>query len=228
MKESEFLARVRRANSSRTEWAEHPGRFGEPVRSWAGSLDEEFERQLVAAGGQLHRVKGAIETRRAMRRLLESRGFRRAAVTGQPLLRKLDLFGMLRGMRLSPVQVQGNPSGSSPKTIRSQLVKADVGITAAEYGLASTGTVVLAASPWSARSASLLPNCHIALLPASQLLRDLGQLMITLKRDYREGLPSSLTLVTGPSRTADIEQTLTIGIHGPGELHVFLVDGQIR
>ena len=87
------------------------------------------------------------------------------------------------------------------------------------YGLADTGSVVLAASPVEPRARSLLPEVHISLLREDRILPGLAELFEALGPD----LPSGLAIVTGPSRSADIEQELTVGVHGPGEVHVVLL-----
>jgi L-lactate dehydrogenase complex protein LldG len=100
---------------------------------------------------------------------------------------------------------------------------ADLGLTGVEYAVAASGTIVVAASPIHPRSASLLPLIHVAVVRRDQLLPDLAALADRIRQDYPERLSSGLALITGPSRTADIEQTLSIGVHGPGELHVLLL-----
>jgi L-lactate dehydrogenase complex protein LldG len=92
------------------------------------------------------------------------------------------------------------------------------GVSRALYGLADTGSVVLAAAPDEPRARSLLPAVHVTLLAEDRLLPGLPDLFDALGDD----LPSALAIVTGPSRSADIEQLLVIGVHGPGEVHVVL------
>jgi L-lactate dehydrogenase complex protein LldG len=92
------------------------------------------------------------------------------------------------------------------------------GVSRAVYGLADTGSVVLAASPDEPRSASLLPEVHISLLAEDRILPDLEALFEALEGE----LPSALAIITGPSRSADIEQKLAVGVHGPGEVHIVL------
>ena len=87
------------------------------------------------------------------------------------------------------------------------------------YGLADTGSVVLAASPTEPRARSLLPEVHVSLLREDRILPGLAELFEALGTD----LPSQLMIITGPSRSADIEQELTVGVHGPGEAHVVLL-----
>jgi L-lactate dehydrogenase complex protein LldF len=99
----------------------------------------------------------------------------------------------------------------------------EAGLTGARAGLADTGTVILPSGPGKPMTASLLPWLHICLLPASRLFPDLKT---WLREEGREqiGGASSVVLVTGPSRTADIELTLTRGVHGPGEVIVVCYD----
>jgi L-lactate dehydrogenase complex protein LldG len=92
------------------------------------------------------------------------------------------------------------------------------GVSTAVYGLADTGSVVLAASPDEPRARSLLPDVHVTLLREDLILPGLDELFAALGDD----LPSALAIVTGPSRSADIEQKLAVGVHGPREVHVVL------
>src|SRR5439155_2970850 len=93
------------------------------------------------------------------------------------------------------------------------------GFSTALYGLADTGSVVLASSPDEPRAASLLPWDHVTLVAADRILPGLDALFEAVGDD----LPSSLAIVTGPSRSADIEQKLAVGVHGPGEVHLVLL-----
>jgi L-lactate dehydrogenase complex protein LldG len=90
-------------------------------------------------------------------------------------------------------------------------------VSRAAYGLADTGSVVLLSSE-EPRARSLLPEVHVVHLRADRILPGLEELFDELGTE----LPSSVAIVTGPSRSADIEQTLTVGVHGPAEVHVVL------
>jgi L-lactate utilization protein LutC len=105
--------------------------------------------------------------------------------------------------------------------LRDACETADVGITSADYALADTGTLVTIASPAEARLVSLLPPIHIAVVPLDRLLTGLDELFTILPNPAEQS--SSMVLITGPSRTADIEQILVRGVHGPGEIHVVVV-----
>ena len=93
------------------------------------------------------------------------------------------------------------------------------GVSDAAWGIAETGSVVLASSPEEPRARSLLPPVHITRLREERILPGLEELFAR----YGADVPSALVIVTGPSRSADIEQKLVIGVHGPGEVHVVLV-----
>ncbi len=107
------------------------------------------------------------------------------------------------------------------EALQAACAAAAFGITSADYALADTGTLVMIASPEEARLVSLLPPVHIAVVPRARILTGLDELLSILPRPA--DLTSSMVLITGPSRTADIEQILVRGVHGPGEIHVIVV-----
>jgi L-lactate utilization protein LutC len=110
---------------------------------------------------------------------------------------------------------------SDREELRELCASADVGITSADYALADTGTLVMLSSPREARMISLLPPAHIAVLPRARILTGLDELLSLLPNPAEA--TSSMVLITGPSRTADIEQILVRGVHGPGMLTVVVV-----
>jgi L-lactate dehydrogenase complex protein LldG len=105
---------------------------------------------------------------------------------------------------------------------REACSEADAGITSADYALADTGSLVMISGAEESRLVSLLPPAHIAIVPVSRLLENLDELMLRIPTPADR--TSSMVLITGPSRTADIEQILVRGVHGPGEITVILVD----
>ena len=92
-------------------------------------------------------------------------------------------------------------------------------VSEALYALADPGSVVLAASPEEPRARSLLPEVHVTLVREDRVLADLDALLACVARE----LPSALAIVSGPSRSADIEQILALGVHGPREEHVVIM-----
>lgn len=117
----------------------------------------------------------------------------------------------------------GFSSGITDKEeLRRACATAGFGITSADYALADTGSLVMIAGPEDARLISLLPPVHIALVPADRILTGLDELYTLIPRPADRA--SSMVFITGPSRTADIEQILVRGVHGPGEIHVVIVE----
>jgi L-lactate dehydrogenase complex protein LldG len=106
--------------------------------------------------------------------------------------------------------------------LRDACAAADIGITSADYALAETGTLVMLSSRQEARLVSLLPPVHVAIVPGSRILANLDELLSLLPKPAEQ--TSSMVLITGPSRTADIEQILVRGVHGPGEIYAVIVE----
>jgi len=148
----------------------------------------------------------------------DPRGFVAEAIAGKtavasnaPFLAECGITG-LAGVR----------SGITDREeLRELCATVDVGITSADYALADTGTLVMLASPQEARMISLLPPAHIAVVPRARILTGLDELFSLLPNPAES--TSSMVLITGPSRTADIEQILVRGVHGPGVLSVVVV-----
>lgn len=97
-----------------------------------------------------------------------------------------------------------------------------VGITGAFCGIADTGTLMFLGGPDTPAAASLLPETHVCLLPVARVVPFMEDAW-RLVRASRSGLPRAVNFVSGPSRTADIEQTVTLGAHGPYRVHIVLV-----
>jgi len=106
--------------------------------------------------------------------------------------------------------------------LRQACATADFGITSADYALAETGSFVMLSSHAEARLISLLPPAHLAIIPQSRILANLDELLATIPRPAEQ--TSSMVLITGGSRTADIEQILIRGVHGPGEVYAIVVE----
>jgi L-lactate dehydrogenase complex protein LldG len=108
---------------------------------------------------------------------------------------------------------------------RREAAGAAAGVTGANFALADTGTVALESTAEAVRLATTLPESHFVLLSPEKILPD-GLAAVPLLRRFSEQQPRNyLAYITGPSRTADIERVLTIGVHGPRELHILLVEG---
>jgi L-lactate dehydrogenase complex protein LldG len=111
-----------------------------------------------------------------------------------------------------------------PPLNKGDMHSADAAITDCELLVARTGTIVLSAAQPSGRALPVYTPVHLVVAYTHQLVFDLKDAITRLKEKYQGDLPSSVHFASGPSRTADIEKTLVVGIHGPKEVYVFLVD----
>ena len=162
---------------------------------------ERFADELSALGGEYHLCQ-EFELANSVLNFLKQRAIDRIQSWEPEHLPA----GLLDSLELAGIQIQFSPNPS----IRA-------GLTGALAAAAETGTLVLPSGPGRSPQASLLPEIHIALLPYEAIRNSLTEV---LQLDELKQA-SSVALVSGPSRTADIEMTLTIGVHGPGEVHVF-------
>jgi len=110
------------------------------------------------------------------------------------------------------------------RIVKTGLADCDVAITGCESLVARTGTIVMSSAQPAGRSASVYAPIHICIAYTSQLVYDTRDALQAAKEKYGNNIPSLLTFATGPSRTADIEKTLVVGVHGPKEVYVFLLE----
>jgi L-lactate dehydrogenase complex protein LldG len=106
------------------------------------------------------------------------------------------------------------------------LAECDAAITSCEALIARTGSIVMSTGGGNAsgRTVSVYAPVHICIAWSDQLVYDIKDSLVALKEKYQQQIPSLITFATGPSRTADIEKTLVVGVHGPREVYLFLVD----
>jgi L-lactate dehydrogenase complex protein LldG len=105
------------------------------------------------------------------------------------------------------------------------LKTCDASITGCELLIARTGSLLMSSAGASGRTVSVYAPIHICIAYTDQLVYDIKEGLQILLKKYSGNLPSLITLASGPSRTADIEKTLVVGVHGPKEVYVFLVEG---
>ena len=112
----------------------------------------------------------------------------------------------------------------SDRVTANDLAGCDVAITGCEYLVARTGSIVMSTAQSSGRSTSVYAPVHICVAFTDQLVYDIKDALQGAREKYGEQLPSLITFATGPSRTADIEKTLVVGVHGPKEVYLFLIE----
>ena len=110
------------------------------------------------------------------------------------------------------------------RIVKTGLADCDVSITGCEWLVARTGTIVMSSVQTSGRTTSVYAPIHICIAFTNQLVYDLKDALQAAKDKYGSNFPSLITFATGPSRTADIEKTLVVGVHGPKEVYLFLVE----
>jgi L-lactate dehydrogenase complex protein LldG len=229
----EFLARVRRAVQEGNRAGHAPALEPRGGLGYQGAGADPvacFAAALRAAGGQCHIVAGPREAAARVLELVEQADPRRVLLGRGELLRRLDLAGLLRS---TGVKVWQEPEAGAevpePEEVKDALFAAAVGITGVDWLIAETGSIVLTTARGQARSLSLLPPLHIAVAERRQLLPDLFDLFppgaADALSDRGKPLPACVTIITGPSKTGDIELRLVTGVHGPGAVHVVLLAG---
>jgi L-lactate dehydrogenase complex protein LldG len=141
-----------------------------------------------------------------------------------PLIERLNLPAALAEQNVPLLVTELNKT--TDQDIRQQVIDAYIGITSADFCMADTATLVLRTRPGNARTVSLVPAIHVAVITLDQMIADLKELYALLKWDPHErleGLTNCLTFISGPSKTADIEATMVHGAHGPREVHLFVI-----
>ena len=242
MTRAEFLARIRgEVARARPLFAaapaERPTRAAERVEilrrelweRWPGML-ERFRREFERVGGVFHRVARLDEVPDTVAGLARAQGMRRLVAWHAEALGG-DLVGALAGRGLETLAMpSATPDAAERARLRETIASAELGLTAADLAVAETGSLVLVSGAGRPRSTSLLPACHVALFDRAALVESLAQVGLVLEAWHEGVAPATrgavINVITGPSRTADIELTLTRGVHGPKDVHaVFVEDG---
>jgi L-lactate dehydrogenase complex protein LldG len=177
----------------------------------AGSADSESARFLAEIGklSGIGQQLQPLDVASALRTLVAEQNIRRATAWETPHLRQLGITEILNSLGVDLV---------SPNADKHEMAACDLGMTEADYLLPETGTLVLRSSAQRPRAVSLLPRIHLAIVRPKMLRADLHQVFAEAKDHHY------LLFITGPSRTADIELTVTLGVHGPRNLYVWMLD----
>ena len=174
------------------------------------SVDYEIERFLSEVNklsGKAERLEQA-NIHSALQSLIAEQNIRKVAVWNTPRLNQLQITNSLSSLGVELI---------SPNSDKHTIAQCDLGITEAEYLLPETGTLVLLSSAEKPRAVSLAPRVHLAIVNPSMLRADMPQVFAEAKDS------NYLVFITGPSRTADIELTVTLGVHGPKNLYVWML-----
>jgi L-lactate dehydrogenase complex protein LldG len=163
-------------------------------------------KKLSGVGAQLS--ASGIES--SLKNLVTEHNVRKATLWNTAFLKQLNIEDHLHNLGVDLV---------SPNADKHEVAKCDLGITEADFILPETGTLVLRSSTEKPRAVSLLPRVHLAIVTPSALRADMHEVFAEAKDS------PYLVFITGPSRTADIELTVTLGVHGPKNLYVWMMSG---
>lgn len=209
----EILKRVRTSLGRTADSSATPVPATARVRSRAaGPAGAEIAllfAEIEKLNGTARRLAGRDDLRSALAELVEAEQVKKAALWPTPDLQGLDIAGTLKSLGVELIR---------PQADKQAVAECELGVTGVDAALPETGTLLLRSSPEKPRVVSLLPRVHLALLRREALRPDLHEAFAEVKDD------PYCVLITGPSRTADIELTLTLGVHGPKSLYVWLLD----
>ncbi|MWC29270.1 LutC/YkgG family protein [Paenibacillus sp. MMS18-CY102] len=189
-------------------------------RSFEWPIEERIDRfgaNFRAAGGYVERLADLEEAKRFIADKAAELGARHVVRQRQP---ELDAMGLEEALPQAQVKVW-NSDGEDDWLARA--AEADFGIVAADYAVAYTGSLAVLSSKDKGRSVSLLPTVLFALISIERLKTRIGEPLKELDRIGREQLPAGIHFISGPSRSADIENDLTIGVHGPGIVYALII-----
>ena len=209
-----FLARVGTASATLSAPPD-PGIFVPEARG--GDLVARFCREFEAVDGVAHRAADASDALNIVLELV--RGHDRFMARGP--LPVAGLAGRLihDGFRIVNSDVPADPAARIEHQLGYETL--EIGITGADAALAESGSIIVTSGCESPRMASLISEIHIALVHTDQIYASLTHFLAERPDVATRG--SNMVVITGPSRTADIEQTLTLGVHGPRQVHVILI-----
>ena len=158
---------------------------------------------------------------------------KRIATWKHPLIDSLNLSEALRAQKvpvhvteIKDIEKKKQSEEAQRASLRQQVIDSYIGVTSADFCMADTATLVMRARPGQARSVSLVPSIHIAVIELDQIIADLKELhalLIKEMEEEKEGLTNCMTYISGPSKTADVEATMVHGAHGPREVYVYVI-----
>lgn len=204
----------------------------ELAERWPETL-ERFKKEFERVGGVFHRAPSLADVPQVVAGIAREREARRL-VAWDPRELGAELGPALAARGLEPHAMPAGAVADAAERgrLRRLVADAELGLTGVDLAIAETGTLVIRSGAGRPRSTSLLPPYHVAVFDRAALVESLSQAGVFLEAWHAGGEPADrgaiVSFITGPSRTADIELTLTRGVHGPKEVHAIFVEKAIR
>lgn len=201
-----ILNRLKEAQNNRGEKIISRPDFNSPIYpSSDKNLIDSFQSNIELVGGKVFRVKNLKSAVSELKQILKAEN--------QDYL-----------ICLEPLFQQALEGQISFKSSLNDLNQIHVGLTSCELLVAHLGSILVSSASFSGRRLHVFPEIHIVLAHQNQLINYLDEALEQLDKKYQDRFPTMVTNITGPSRTADIEKTLVMGMHGPKKLFVLLAE----
>ena len=205
-------------------------RVADDIAARADELMDVVEHTAAEAAWNVFRTQSTLDAANYIRRVAQDVEARTMLRSTHSVLDAIDIESAIYGTGISLEVMALDEDRSvvdqeaSRETLRRQAINADIGITGVDNVIAETGSAVLLPRKGVSRVISLLPPVHIAVVESGQVLPSLDELFTLRRQEFLNGnLGSYMNLISGPSRSADIEYQLVTGVHGPGEVHMILL-----
>ena len=187
---------------------------------------ERLAETAAAASWHVHRANEAAEAAAAVAAIAQRAGAKSAVRSAEDVFKRVDADAALRSVGVSPVILAAGRSRRRGQ-LKEIAFRSDLGVTGVSYAIAETASCAVVPRKGVARLASLAPPVLALIVEAAQVLESLDDFFAIARLNRMQARshgPNYVNFISGPSRTADIEQTLTIGVHGPGEVHMVILD----
>lgn len=190
-------------------------------------LVEKFQTEFELVSGEFFRASSKEDAVRSLCELVTSSGVQTVAISNHQICDRLQLRETLQ-TALPEIQVYkesiDSESSYERRHLKSTLSHSRLSVTGAEFLIAESGTIVVIAGSQASRQISLLPEIHVVLATPQQIYPNLAETFQVIQENGRTHPGSAITLITGPSRTADIEKVLIKGVHGPTRIVTIMLE----
>lgn len=187
-----------------------------PSENVGDHLFAEFEKRASAASAEVFRVKTAAEAQEVVVNLAKFTNAKKVVAVNSPLQQAAGINDQLSSMGITVY--------TELTDITEHAESADIGISTVEFGIAESGSVCMDGYAFESRLVSMLPPIHIAFMSSKNVVLGITEAFEIISKVYDRGYVS---FITGPSRTADIERVLTIGVHGPSRFVLIAIDEEV-